>query len=466
MPETEEENPRGSRYGRFLSVILALVDLILVNALFGVLCLIHPDVVTAEPRLKWVMVTVCYLPVMFRMTGVRVGRSDHIDRIATLALQAVGIHALFFVSVLSFLGADDFPVRYYVEFYAMMLVALPVTWIATRMVLKQLRNAGWNFSRVIIVGTNPTARRLHYALTNDNSYGYRVLGFFDKTPYLDFKGNYRGDFDRLEGFIRDHKVDEVFFTLSGENEDDLLRVIRITDDCMVKFHYVPKISPYVGRRFELSSLRGLPVLTPLVNPLGRSVNRAIKRAFDVAFSSVVLLFSPIIFIPVAIAVKLSSPGPIFFRQKRTGYKGREFNCLKFRTMRVNADADTRQATGDDPRKTKVGDFLRRTSIDELPQFINVWLGDMSVVGPRPHMLAHTRQYSELIDRYMIRHMVKPGITGWAQVCGYRGNTDELWKMQGRVDRDVWYIEHWSFMLDLKIVVKTVVNALRGESNAY
>lgn len=462
---TEEENSRG-RYGRFLSAALALVDLILVNLLFGVLCLIHPDVILVDARLKWVMVTVCYLPVMFRMTGIRVGRSDHIDRIVTLALQAVGIHALFFVTILSFLGADDFPVRYYVEFYAMLLVALPVTWIATRLVLKQLRNAGWNYSRVIIIGTNPTSRRLHYALTNDNSYGYRVLGFFDKKPCPDFKGNFRGDFDALEPFIRSHKVDEVFYTLSGENEADLLRVIRITDDCMVKFHYVPKISPYVGRRFELSNLRELPVLTPLVNPLGRIYNRMIKRAFDIAFSSVALLFSPIIFIPVAIAVKLSSPGPVFFRQKRTGYKGREFNCLKFRTMRVNADADTRQATGDDPRKTKVGDFLRRTSLDELPQFINVWLGDMSIVGPRPHMLAHTRQYSELIDRYMIRHMVKPGITGWAQVCGYRGNTDELWKMQGRVDRDVWYIEHWSFMLDLKIVVKTVINALRGESNAY
>jgi putative colanic acid biosynthesis UDP-glucose lipid carrier transferase len=173
-----------------------------------------------------------------------------------------------------------------------------------------------------------------------------------------------------------------------------------------------------------------------------------------------------VFIPIAIAVKCSSPGPVFFKQKRTGYRGREFYCWKFRTMRVNSDADSVQCTSDDPRKTKVGDFLRRTSLDELPQFINVFLGDMSVVGPRPHMLAHTEQYKRLIDRYMLRHMVKPGITGWAQVCGFRGNTDELWKMEGRVRYDVWYVEHWSFMLDLKIILKTIINAWHGEENAY
>lgn len=460
-----EENSRG-RYGRFLSGILTCCDLLLVNLLFGVVCLLHPDVVAHEPRLKWVLVTVCYLPVIMWLADSRNQRTAHIDRIATRAIQAVGIHALFFVSLLTFLGADDFPARYYFEYYAMMLVAFPLSWMTSRLILKHLRNAGWNYSRVVIVGTNPTAQRLYKALTNDNGYGYRVLGFFDKYPTEDFTGEYCGNLDSLERYIRDHHVDEVFYTLSGENEHDMLRVVKVTDDNMVQFHYVPKISPYVARRFELTGVGGLPVLTPLVNPLGRPVNRLIKRSFDLLFSSVALILSPIVFIPVAIAVKVSSPGPVFFKQKRTGYKGREFNCLKFRTMRVNADADTRQATGNDPRKTKVGDFLRRTSLDELPQFINVWLGDMSIVGPRPHMLAHTRQYSELIDRYMIRHMVKPGITGWAQVCGYRGNTDELWKMQGRVDRDVWYIEHWSFMLDMKIIIKTVVNAIRGESNAY
>lgn len=162
----------------------------------------------------------------------------------------------------------------------------------------------------------------------------------------------------------------------------------------------------------------------------------------------------------------TSPGPIFFKQKRSGEENKEFWCYKFRSMRVNKDSDKVQATLNDPRKTRLGNFMRKTSIDELPQFINVLLGDMSVVGPRPHMLKHTEEYSKLIDKYMVRHLVKPGITGWAQVTGFRGETKELWQMEGRVERDIWYLEHWTFMLDLYIIYKTVKNAVRGEKEAY
>ena len=196
------------------------------------------------------------------------------------------------------------------------------------------------------------------------------------------------------------------------------------------------------------------------------INRAIKRAFDLLVSTILLILSPLVIIPVAIGIKLSSPGPIFFVQKRTGYRGQAFNCYKFRTMRINADSDTRQATKDDPRVTKFGNFLRRTSIDELPQFYNVWRGEMSIVGPRPHMVAQTEMYSELIDKYMLRHTIKPGITGWAQVRGFRGQTEELWQMEKRVELDVWYAENWTFFMDLKIIVRTALNAIKGEANAY
>ena len=244
------------------------------------------------------------------------------------------------------------------------------------------------------------------------------------------------------------------------------KVTKIADDNVLQFYYVPQISRYVNRVFEMHNVGAVSMLTTRNNPLKNVINRWIKRGFDIVFSSIVLLFSPIIFIPVAIAIKLSSPGPIFFKQVRTGYRGRDFKCWKFRTMRVNADSDKLQAQKDDPRKTKVGDFLRRTSIDELPQFINVWLGNMSVVGPRPHMLKHTSDYSKLIDKYMVRHLIKPGITGWAQVNGYRGQTEELWQMEKRVEYDVWYIENWTFFLDMKIIVRTVLNAVQGEKNAF
>lgn len=462
MPESRT---RG-RYGRYLREVLMLVDLILVNALFGIVCWAHPEILDSFSRLKWLLVSVSYLPVAWLFERNRLQRTLHVDRVMVGALRAVVLHALMFVSLMSFLNADDFPAAYYFQYYGMMLVSMPLVWLLTRALVKSFRSHGGNFSRVVIVGTNSTARRLYESLLNDGGYGYRILGFFDKAPAVGFSGLYCGSLDDLPAFIARERIDEIFYVLSGENEDQLLRCIAIADDAMVDFHYVPKISPYSGRRFDLDNIGGLPVLTPLVNPLNRALNRALKRAFDIIFSSAFLLVSPLVFIPIAVAVKLSSPGPVFFRQKRTGYRGREFWCLKFRTMRVNADADRTQATSNDPRKTPVGDFLRRTSLDELPQFINVWRGDMSVVGPRPHMLAHTEQYSALIDRYMIRHMVKPGITGWAQVCGFRGNTDELIKMEKRVRADVWYIEHWSPMLDLKIIVKTVVNGFRGEENAY
>ena len=462
MPEI----PSRGRYGRFLRELLSLLDLVVVNALFGILCWMHPELLDHYGRLKWLLVTVSFLPVATMFERARVQRTLHLERLVVSSFKAVILHALCFVTLLSFLKANDFPAGFYFRYYLMMFVVMPFLWIGTRLLLKYLRTRGRNYSRVVVVGTNPTARRLGESLTFDESYGYRLLGFFDKTPAPGFSGTYCGTIDNLDQFIRENAVDEVFFSLSGENEDEPLRVISITDNTMVEFHYVPKISPFVGRRFDMDNVGGLPVLTPLLNPLSRRYNRIIKRTFDLVFSSAFLLVFPLIFIPVAIAVKLSSPGPVFFRQRRTGYKGREFTCLKFRTMRVNPDSDKTQATTNDPRKTRVGDFLRRTSIDELPQFINVWLGDMSVCGPRPHMLAHTEQYSRLIDRYMLRHVVKPGITGWAQVCGFRGNTDELWKMEQRVIADVWYIEHWSPMLDLKIIVRTIVNALCGEENAY
>lgn len=203
------------------------------------------------------------------------------------------------------------------------------------------------------------------------------------------------------------------------------------------------------------------------SPLYIRYNRIIKRIFDLMVSAVVLctLF-PVIFLVVGIIIKLTSPGPIFFIQKRTGKDGKDFNCYKFRSMKVNKEADEVQATADDPRKTPFGNFIRNTSIDEIPQLINVFLGDMSLIGPRPHMVRHTEMYSRLIDNYMDRHAVKPGITGWAQVTGLRGETKELYLMEKRVEADIWYIQNWSFLLDLKIVVKTFSTLILGDRHAY
>ncbi len=312
----------------------------------------------------------------------------------------------------------------------------------------------------------PTSERLLNEIEADPGFGYKVKGFFDDICPDDFRGKHLGSIDNLEDFVRRHTIHQIFYTYTANNNNDLSRAVKIADDNVCDFYYVPRITRFVNRPFSLNTIGSVPVLCTQPNPLSKMVNRVIKRSFDLTVSGLFLLFYPLIYIPIAIAIKMSSTGPVYFKQERTGYRGNSFLCYKFRTMKINANADKCQATKNDPRKTRVGDFLRRTSLDELPQFINVWKGDMSIVGPRPHMLRHTEEYTELIHRYMVRHMVKPGITGWAQVNGYRGITDELWKMERRVEFDTWYIENWSFFLDLKIMVRTIINAVKGESNAF
>jgi putative colanic acid biosynthesis UDP-glucose lipid carrier transferase len=203
-----------------------------------------------------------------------------------------------------------------------------------------------------------------------------------------------------------------------------------------------------------------------VTPLDDSLNKLLKRVFDIVIAVVALVFTALLYPIVLVMMKVQSPGPLLFKQKRTGLDGREFVCYKFRSMHVNKDADRLQATKDDPRKYPFGNFMRKSNIDELPQFWNVLRGDMSVVGPRPHMLAHTEQYSALIDKYMVRHFVKPGITGWAQVTGFRGETKELWQMEGRVERDIWYMRHWSLWLDCRIIWMTAKSIFVRDQKAY
>lgn len=454
------------RYGQYLNTILILTDFILINLVFVATCFITPDIIEEHARVTMFLFNVTFVPIAIWGQSIHTQRAIYIDKIILQSLRVVGIHALFFLSLLYFLKIAHIPTKSFIILYGLMFVALPLWWTISRQILKHFRSKGRNYIKAIIVGSNETAKRLYNEILSDAGYGYRVLGFFDDTCPDELKDKYLGPINDLDEYIKHEKVDEIYYTLSGENSKSIRSVIKIADNNVIQFYYVPQLSKYLSRGFEMYNMGSVPVLTLRRNPLSKHINRFIKRAFDITFSSIVLLFSPIIFIPVAIAIKISSPGPIFFKQLRTGYRGRDFHCWKFRTMRVNADSDKLQAQKNDPRKTKVGDFLRKTSIDELPQFINVFLGNMSVVGPRPHMLKHTQDYSQLIDKYMVRHLIKPGITGWAQANGWRGQTEELWQMEKRVEYDVWYIEHWSFLLDLKIIIRTILNAIHGEKNAF
>ena len=418
-------------------------------------------------REMWVLVNVSAVPALaMGNMGRHEQRAMLLDKVVKTTLLAVVVHALFLLSLTTFLHLDDMRIRDYVFFYALMLVGLLIIRVAGAYALKEYRRRGYNYTRVVIVGSGANGERLAASLMNDSGFGYKILGFFDDIASV--SPSVKKDIypiSSLRKFVAENDVRQIFYTLSGQN-DILKEVIRIADDNCVEFYYVPQIPRTLARDFELHSVGHIPVLSIRHNPLKSTVNRIVKRTFDLVVSSLFLCIYPLIYIPVAIGIKAGSPGPVYFKQERTGYLGRSFKCLKFRTMKVNATSDSCQATKNDPRKTRLGEFLRHSSIDELPQFINVWRGDMSIVGPRPHMLMHTEQYAELIDRYMLRHAVKPGITGWAQVNGYRGPTDELWKMERRVEYDVWYIENWSLLLDMKIMVRTVINAFRSDENAF
>ena len=353
-------------------------------------------------------------------------------------------------------------------------IALIFKRILERWFVRLYREAGRNSRSVTLVGSDSELQEIYKKLVNDSTLGYKVLGYYGD-EWTDDSGELTNivRLGSYEDFLNsidnpdDLKLgDELYLSVSRKERHVIRKISKMCDHKVVRFFYVPVSVETIGLNLKRELLDDMEVYTTYENPLQNSVNRVIKRLFDICFSIIFLIPTALIFPFVFIIIKIQSPGPLFFRQKRTGLDGKDFEMLKFRSMHVNKDADKIQATKNDPRKYPFGNFMRKSNIDELPQFLNVLKGDMSIVGPRPHMLLHTEMYSELIDKYMVRHFVKPGLTGWAQVTGFRGETKELWQMEGRVKRDIWYMEHWSIWLDIRIIWMTVKTIFVHDKNAY
>lgn len=456
------------KYGKFVQPMVILGDFIGVNIAYWLteLTMGYPQWV--HP--KWVILV---LNVAFAVSEFVFRRSDgnripYLDRTLMYALKTTVLSMLIFATLLYAIDIFDVSLTQGCLLACYTFISVAVWRVLSQLLLKKIRRMGLNYRRVIIVGAGKRAIALYNELQHDVGLGFRIMGFFDdnKEKLDQMPGSFHGTFSDIDPFVHLNNIDLIYYTLDVRDHDHISSVMTMADELGVEFVYVPQFNILLADQFVPGKIGSMPSMRHTFSPLTRTINRVIKRVFDLAVSISFLIVSPVIFIPVAIAVKCSSRGPIFFRQKRTGIHGKDFYCYKFRTMRVNADADKVQATEDDPRKTAVGDFLRRSSIDELPQFFNVLLGNMSVVGPRPHMVSHTEEYMRLIDKYMIRHAVKPGITGWAQVNGYRGGTKHLWQMEKRVQYDVWYITNWNIFLDIKIIFMTVLNGIRGDKNAY
>jgi putative colanic acid biosysnthesis UDP-glucose lipid carrier transferase len=323
---------------------------------------------------------------------------------------------------------------------------------------------------LIIVGDGPAAEEIFQYCEDQTVRGYRFRGIFTDTQLNGALGRRRiGDIEASKAYAIQNRIDIVYCALPGTRRAEITDLMEFCERNTIRFRVIPSAESFIPvvKTSDLEFHGAVPVSKLRREPLDISRNRYVKRAFDIAFSLGVILFVFTWLFPIlALLVKLSSRGPVFFKQMRLGRDNKEFVCWKFRSMQMNEEADSRQATKDDPRVTAVGRFLRKSNLDEMPQFINVLFGHMSIVGPRPHPLRLNDQYRDIIDKYMVRHFVRPGITGWAQVNGFRGETRTPELMERRVELDVWYLENWSFWLDLKIVFRTVTNMFGRDPNAY
>jgi len=318
-----------------------------------------------------------------------------------------------------------------------------------------------NIRKTIILGKTSQSESLEKFMIETPAYG------LINKKIVCFKDPSKLNLEAIFEYISNEQIDEIFCSITELNDEHLSAVVNYADNNLKVVKFIPDRTKVLSKKLQHDYYGIIPILTFRTIPLDDQFSLVLKRLFDIVFSLAVIVLILSWLTPLmAFLIKIESKGPVFFSQLRNGYNFKSFNCFKFRSMVINPKADLIQVSRGDSRITAIGKFLRKTSIDEMPQFFNVLLGDMSVVGPRPHMLSHTEMYAKKIDKFMVRHFVKPGITGLAQVSGFRGEVESDNDIIGRVKHDVFYIENWSFFLDLKIIFQTISNSLKGEDKAY
>ncbi|MXV50201.1 undecaprenyl-phosphate glucose phosphotransferase [Pedobacter sp. HMF7647] len=320
---------------------------------------------------------------------------------------------------------------------------------------------------VAIMDATGAGIRLAEYLRDDKNFNFHGFLGDSTSVHTDASGEVLSTISDQLRYAAEQGVKEIYVPLTPDRMHEAPKLLGEAEKQCVRLKFVPDLSGTLSLPFSLNYMDTFPVISVRREPLEYMHNRFKKRLFDIVFSLAVILFILSWLYPViALFIKWQSPGPVLFKQLRSGRDNKPFWCYKFRSMKVNKDSDKKQASVNDDRVTAIGKIMRKTSLDELPQFFNVLMGNMSIVGPRPHMLLHTKEYSEVIKEYMVRQFLKPGITGWAQVNGYRGETKERYQMQKRVEHDIWYMESWSSMLDVQIIFMTIINVFKGEENAF
>ena len=385
--------------------------------------------------------------------------------------RTVQSYIIFFVLTLTYLyfakqqGISRVFVLTFLLAFAVSLLINRMIYLATWL---HLRNNQHLVKRVMIIGYNDIGKKLATYFERDHTQ-MQVVGFCEEFHKIQELSNYP-ILNTPINAIRtsaDLKITEIYSTILPEQDPVIYHLMHLADQACIRFKLVPDFTVFVNKPMHLQYFSGIPILSSRMEPLDDLVGRIKKRLIDVVLSLLMIVLVLSWLIPlISLAIWIESRGPVFFIQKRSGLNNNPFGCIKFRSMVINHEANLRQARRNDERFTRVGRFLRKTNLDEFPQFINVLKGDMSIVGPRPHMIKHTEVYSNIINRYMVRQFIKPGITGWAQINGHRGETRRIEEMEARVDHDIWYLENWSLILDMKIMMLTGYNLIRGDKNAF
>lgn len=396
---------------------------------------------------------------------------------ASLYKTANSIFIQFCLVILFFFTSHQtYNSKRFLLFYILFLcILIPLEKILYSRILNFLQKKGFSLKKILIVGAGRSGKEFSEIIVNNPHLGYEIIGFLDDQHKSELNGQYLGPINKLSEFLATDvaPIDEVVVALPNNAHEKIKEIANMVGRNTIKLRIIPAYHELINSQYNVSIFNGFPMITVRHEPLDEMHLRSIKRLFDIVFSLLVLvLVCSWLFPIIAIAIKLNSKGPIFFIQERWGKKNRKIRCYKFRSMRTTSkDVDNsgkyQQATKNDSRITKVGAFLRKSNLDEFPQFINVLLGDMSVVGPRPHPTPLNLESKELVDNYLVRHLVKPGITGWAQVNGFRGETSsDPALMHARVNYDIWYIENWTLLLDLKIILLTFWKTIAGDKNAF
>ncbi|MDG2264426.1 MAG: undecaprenyl-phosphate glucose phosphotransferase [Flavobacteriales bacterium] len=458
-------------YSKYFWFIHFIGDILFINIAFVLMYYLKFESIDFSDKYRSLLIifNANWILVALMLKLYELKRIIRLDKVLFNLFKAFLFNALIISAVLFSLKVSDFSREHLYATY-LMLFGLIIFWryISIRLI-KLYRRSGYNYKRVIIIGGGEVAEQLNNYFNSDDVLGVRLEGVFSNSS-ISFnlkEGVKSGTILDVEQFALKNDVDEIFYTLPLTYTKKIKDLKNFCDQYMIRFKVVPDFRGFIFKRVNIDFFDDVPVITLREEPLTDFINRFTKRIFDLVFSFLVIVFVLSWLYPIiALLIKLSSNGPVLFKQSRSGVNNEEFLCYKFRSMTMSAEADTKQATKGDARITKIGAFLRKSSLDEFPQFLNVFMGDMSIVGPRPHMLKHTEEYSELIQKYMVRQLVKPATTGAAQVKGYRGETKELEDMEGRVRLDVWYIENWSLSLDINIIFHTVWNAFKGDEKAY